>query len=156
MFGSPLPSVVGTRAHVLFTLFVFVCVQWGPSNSHIVLCFLRVVYPMYSLTSLSSFITTVCFVLLMFMFYYCYWYVFMHTGVQHDFHITRRSGRLTVSRRVSLEEQEPEFNLLWCSFCSMCSFLSSVLQIIVCPFSFILTIILYDLRLLIVLYALTI
>ena len=36
MFGSPLPSVVGTRAHVLFTLFVFVCVLWGPSNTYCV------------------------------------------------------------------------------------------------------------------------
>ena len=36
MFGSPLPPVVCKRTHVLFTLFVFVCVQWCPA--HIVLC----------------------------------------------------------------------------------------------------------------------
>ena len=37
MFGSSLLPVVYRRAHVLFTLFVFVCVQWCPT--HIVLCF---------------------------------------------------------------------------------------------------------------------
>jgi len=37
MFGSSLPSVVCTRAHVLFTLFMFVCVQCCPT--HIALCF---------------------------------------------------------------------------------------------------------------------
>jgi hypothetical protein len=48
MFGSSLPPVVCKRAHVLFTLFVFVCVYWCPT--HIMLCvcfvFLRLVYPM--------------------------------------------------------------------------------------------------------------
>ena len=48
MFGSSLPPFVCRRTHVLFTLFVFVCVQWCPT--HIVLCFclafLRLVYPM--------------------------------------------------------------------------------------------------------------
>ena len=38
MFGQCLPPVVCRRAHVLFTLFVFVCVQWCPT--HIVLYFL--------------------------------------------------------------------------------------------------------------------
>jgi hypothetical protein len=32
-----LPPVVCSRAHVLFTLFVFACVKWYPT--HIVLCF---------------------------------------------------------------------------------------------------------------------
>ena len=36
-FGSSLPPVVCMRDHVLFTLFVFVCVSWFPA--HIVLCF---------------------------------------------------------------------------------------------------------------------
>ena len=48
MFGSSLPAVVCRRVHVLFTLFVFVCVQW--CLTHIVLCSnfvcLRLVYPM--------------------------------------------------------------------------------------------------------------
>ena len=48
MFSSPLPPVVWRRAHVLFTLFVFVCVEWCPT--HIMLCFyfvfLRLLYPM--------------------------------------------------------------------------------------------------------------
>ena len=48
VFGSSLLPVVCRRAHVLLTLFVFVCVQWCPT--HIVLCFcfvfLRLVYPM--------------------------------------------------------------------------------------------------------------
>ena len=30
IFGSSLPPVVCRRAHVLFTLFVFVCVSWCP------------------------------------------------------------------------------------------------------------------------------
>jgi hypothetical protein len=37
MFCSFLPPVVCRRAHVLFTLFVFVCTWWCPT--HIVLCF---------------------------------------------------------------------------------------------------------------------
>jgi hypothetical protein len=47
MFGSSLPPVVCRRAHVLFTLFVFVCIEWCPTP--IVLCFcfvfLHLVYP---------------------------------------------------------------------------------------------------------------
>ena len=47
MFGSSLPPVVCRRAHVLFTLCIFVCLQWCPT--HIVLCFcfvfLRLMYP---------------------------------------------------------------------------------------------------------------
>ena len=43
-----LSHAVCSRAHVLFTLFVFACVKWYPT--HIVLCFcfvfLRLVYPM--------------------------------------------------------------------------------------------------------------
>ena len=35
--GSSLPPVVCRRAHVLYTLFVFVCVQW--CSAHFVLCF---------------------------------------------------------------------------------------------------------------------
>ena len=37
MFGLSLPSVVCRRAHVLFTLFVFVRVKW--CHTHIVLCY---------------------------------------------------------------------------------------------------------------------
>jgi len=48
MVGSSLPPVVCRRAHVLFTLFVFVWVKLCPT--HILLCFwfdyLRLVYPM--------------------------------------------------------------------------------------------------------------
>ena len=48
MFGSSLTAVICRRVHVLFTLFVFVCVQW--CLTHIVLCSnfvcLRLVYPM--------------------------------------------------------------------------------------------------------------
>ena len=47
LFGSSFPPVVCRSTHVLFTLFLFVCVQWCPI--HIVLCFsfacLRLVYP---------------------------------------------------------------------------------------------------------------
>ena len=46
MFGSSLPPFVCRRVHVLFTLFVFVCVEW--CLIHIVLCFVvfhRLVYP---------------------------------------------------------------------------------------------------------------
>jgi len=49
MFGSSLPLVVCRKAHVLFRLSVFICVQWYPT--HIVLCFCFVficfVYPMF-------------------------------------------------------------------------------------------------------------
>ena len=47
MFGSSLPPVVCRRAHVLFTLFVFVYVWWCPWLC-CVFCFvfLRLVYPM--------------------------------------------------------------------------------------------------------------
>ena len=49
MFGSSLPPVVCRMAHVLFTLFMFVYLQWCPT--HIVLCFcfvfLRLLYPMF-------------------------------------------------------------------------------------------------------------
>ena len=48
IFGSSLSPVVCSRANVLLTLFVFVCVLWCPT--HIVLCFCfvfpRLVYPM--------------------------------------------------------------------------------------------------------------
>ena len=37
LLGSSLPPVVWRKAHVLFTLFVFVFVEWYPF--HIVLCF---------------------------------------------------------------------------------------------------------------------
>jgi len=43
MFGSSLPTVVCMRAHVLFTLFVFVCIKWHPT--HIVLCFSSSIVP---------------------------------------------------------------------------------------------------------------
>ena len=51
LFGSSLPPVIGKRAHVLFTLFVFDCVKWCPT--YIMLCIfilfvfvLCLVYPM--------------------------------------------------------------------------------------------------------------
>jgi len=40
-------------------------------------------------------------------FIYVIFYLFTHTGVQHDFHVTWCLCRLTVTRRVSLVEQEP-------------------------------------------------
>jgi hypothetical protein len=40
MFCSSLPPVVCMRVHVLFTLFVFICIQWCPT--HIVLWFFSV------------------------------------------------------------------------------------------------------------------
>jgi hypothetical protein len=47
MFGLYLPPVVCRRAHILFTLFVFVWVWWSPT--HVLLCFcfvfLRIMYP---------------------------------------------------------------------------------------------------------------
>jgi hypothetical protein len=47
MFGLYLPPVVCRRAHILFTLFVFVWAWWSPT--HVVLCFcfvfLRIMYP---------------------------------------------------------------------------------------------------------------
>ena len=47
MFGSSLPPVVCWRAHVLFTLFVFVCVKWCPAHIVLYYCFvfLHIVYP---------------------------------------------------------------------------------------------------------------
>jgi len=40
------------------------------------------------------------------MFYLCYLYLFMYTGVQHDFHIIDCSCRFTVTQQVSHTEQE--------------------------------------------------
>jgi len=40
------------------------------------------------------------------MFYLCFLYLFTHTCVQDDLHIILCSCRLTVTRRVSLVEQE--------------------------------------------------
>ena len=41
LFGSSLPPVVCSRAHVLFTLFVFVCALIAYSGvQHIILCLL--------------------------------------------------------------------------------------------------------------------
>ena len=42
MYGSSLPPVVCRRTRVLFTLFVFVCIQWCPT--HIVMCLCVVVF----------------------------------------------------------------------------------------------------------------
>ena len=39
-FGSSLPRVVCRRAHVLFTLLVFVCVRWCPTHIVLRLCLL--------------------------------------------------------------------------------------------------------------------
>ena len=46
MFGSSFPPVVCKRAHVLFTLVVFVCAYWCPIHIVLVFCvvFLRLVY----------------------------------------------------------------------------------------------------------------
>ena len=38
MFGSSLPPVVCSSARVLFTLFVFVCIQWCPTHIVLGLC----------------------------------------------------------------------------------------------------------------------
>ena len=51
MFGSSLPPVVCRRAHVLFTLFMLVFVQWCPT--HIVLCFCFVDLLVYSMLPVS-------------------------------------------------------------------------------------------------------
>ena len=71
-------------------------------------------------------------------YYKLYWYSFTLTGVQHDFHIRWCSCRLTITRRVSIVDQE----LITCvhrfvdsSCCTICNFVSSVLSIIVCLFS---------------------
>ena len=47
MFGSSLPPFVCRSAHVLFTLFVFVCVLWRPTHIVLWFCFvfLGFVYP---------------------------------------------------------------------------------------------------------------
>ena len=58
VFDSSLPPVVCRRAHVLFRLFVFVCVWW--CRTHIVLCFcfvfLRLVYHMLPVSLDCSFL----------------------------------------------------------------------------------------------------
>ena len=60
MFGSSLSPIVCMRAHVLFTLFVFVCVEW--CQTHIVLCFcfvfLSLVYPMLQVSLDCPFVIT--------------------------------------------------------------------------------------------------
>ena len=50
MFCSSLPSVVCRSVHVLFTLFVFIFVQWCPT--HNVLCFIFLLF-MYSMLPVS-------------------------------------------------------------------------------------------------------
>ena len=46
MFGSSLLPVFCRRAHVLFTLFVFVCVQWCPTRIFVLFVFvLCLMYP---------------------------------------------------------------------------------------------------------------
>ena len=51
-FGVYLPPVVCRRAHILFTLFVFVCVWWPPM--HVVLCFCSVfLHSMYPVMLVS-------------------------------------------------------------------------------------------------------
>ena len=52
MFGSSLHPVVFRRAHVLFTLFVFVCAQWCLTHSVLCFCF---VFPASSFSGLSIF-----------------------------------------------------------------------------------------------------
>jgi hypothetical protein len=55
MFGSSLLQVVCRKAHVLFTLFVFVCVCWCPMHIVLWFCFicLRLVYPIFLYLSSS-------------------------------------------------------------------------------------------------------
>jgi len=58
IFGSSLQQIVCRRVHVLFTLFVLVCVLWCPTHIVFLLCgFLRIVYPIYvaSFSGLSIF-----------------------------------------------------------------------------------------------------
>jgi hypothetical protein len=85
-----------------------------------------------------------------FMFYWCYLYLFMYTGVQQDFHISWCSCRLTVTQQVSHVELEqlpflePEFTtvFLWGSFFSVFSFMCNDKKCVLdrslsfCPFSF--------------------
>jgi hypothetical protein len=40
------------------------------------------------------------------MFYLCCWYLFMHSGVQHELHIRINMCRRTVTRRVPVVEEE--------------------------------------------------
>jgi hypothetical protein len=65
------------------------------------------------------------------MFYLRYFYLFMHTVVQHDFNIRLCSCRLTVKRRVSRVEQElislPEYPSSHTFLVGFVSFLCSVL-----------------------------
>ena len=80
-------------------------------------------------------------------------YLFTHTGVQHDFYIARclcfNSNMTGVTSKAGINYMyhsgAPEFIPVfsgWCSCCSIFSFLSSVLYIIVCHFSqFLLTIV---------------
>ena len=77
-----------------------------------------------------------------FMLYYCYFYLFAHTGVRYHSYITRCPCRLTVTRRLLLVEQdihEPPFQCTCvhplfkgCSCCSIPGFLYSVLSTIAC------------------------
>ena len=57
MFGSSFPPVVCRRAHVLFTLFVFVCIQYCPT--HIVLCSVFVLF-VFVLCLVSCVLCTQC------------------------------------------------------------------------------------------------
>ena len=75
------------------------------------------------------------------MFYLCYLYLFTRTAVHHDFHIRWCSCRLAATRRESLVGQELltiPINPVYGRICfgSVFNVLSSVLFIIVCPFSF--------------------
>jgi hypothetical protein len=67
MFGSSLLQVVCRKAHVLFTLFVFVCVCWCPMHIVLWFCFicLRLVYPilLYLSSSCVSYFALFVFVL---------------------------------------------------------------------------------------------
>ena len=49
LFGSSLPPVVCRRAHVLFTLFLFVCVKWCPTHIMLVLFLFFFVYVLCTL-----------------------------------------------------------------------------------------------------------
>jgi hypothetical protein len=46
MFGSSFPPVVNRKVLILFTLLVFVCMQWCPT--HVVLCLCFVCLPFVS------------------------------------------------------------------------------------------------------------
>ena len=80
MFGHPLLPVV-CRTHVLFTLFVFVCVYWCPT--HIVLCFCFVFLLLVANFSGLS-VVDYPFVILQFLWIVRFWLPFRYSPVSLD------------------------------------------------------------------------